>query len=78
MGSAEHRLPRKRPSAVEETTIRGLIGGVVVFIYFLTLWGSKMWHTDPQRYTNRIEVTGLYWHFVDLVWIFLFPTLYLL
>ena len=26
----------------------------------------------------RIEVAGLYWHFVDLVWIFLFPTLYLL
>jgi len=24
------------------------------------------------------EVAGLYWHFVDLVWIFLFPTLYLL
>jgi cytochrome c oxidase subunit III len=29
-------------------------------------------------YTNRIENTGLYWHFVDLVWIFLFPVLYLL
>jgi cytochrome c oxidase subunit 3 len=28
--------------------------------------------------TNRIEYTGLYWHFVDLVWIFLFPVLYLL
>ncbi|HJM83916.1 MAG TPA: cytochrome c oxidase subunit 3, partial [Candidatus Marinimicrobia bacterium] len=27
---------------------------------------------------NRIEVAGLYWHFVDLVWIFLFPILYLL
>jgi cytochrome c oxidase subunit 3 len=27
---------------------------------------------------NRIEIAGLYWHFVDLVWIFLFPVLYLL
>jgi cytochrome c oxidase subunit 3 len=31
----------------------------------------------PQRYIG-MEITGLYWHFVDLVWIFLFPMLYLL
>jgi cytochrome c oxidase subunit III len=29
-------------------------------------------------YYTPIEITGLYWHFVDLVWIFLFPLLYLL
>jgi len=28
-------------------------------------------------YFTPVEVTGLYWHFVDIVWIFLFPTLYL-
>ena len=39
--------------------------------------GSKMWFTDPERFTNRVEVSGLFWHFVDLVWIFLFPVLYL-
>ena len=33
---------------------------------------------NPERFTNRVEVAGLYWHFVDLVWIFLFPVLYLL
>ena len=32
----------------------------------------------PARFTNRVEVAGLYWHFVDVVWIFLFPVLYLL
>jgi heme/copper-type cytochrome/quinol oxidase subunit 3 len=61
------------------TGLHGLhvIGGMIVNSY---LWGPgrKMWKTDPQRFTNRIEVAGLYWHFVDLVWIFLFPTLYLL
>ncbi len=61
------------------TALHGLhiIGGVIVNAY---LWGpgSKMWKTDPQRFTNRVEVAGLYWHFVDLVWIFLFPVLYLL
>jgi len=30
------------------------------------------------EYHSPIEVTGLYWHFVDIVWIFLFPLLYLL
>lgn len=54
-----------------------VICGMAVNTYF---WGpgSKMWKTDPQRFTNRIEIAGLFWHFVDLVWIFLFPVLYLL
>ena len=30
------------------------------------------------EYYNPVEITGLYWHFVDIVWIFLFPLLYLL
>ena len=30
------------------------------------------------EYPTPIELTGLYWHFVDIVWIFLFPLLYLL
>jgi cytochrome c oxidase subunit 3 len=54
-----------------------VICGAVV-IGFLWGPGTKMWHTDPERFTNRIEVSGLFWHFVDLVWIFLFPVLYLL
>jgi cytochrome c oxidase subunit III len=31
-----------------------------------------------SEYYNPLEMTGLYWHFVDIVWIFLFPLLYLL
>jgi cytochrome c oxidase subunit 3 len=54
-----------------------VIGGALV-IGFLWGPGSKMWKTDPERFTNRIEISGLFWHFVDLVWIFLFPVLYLL
>ncbi len=61
------------------TGLHGLhvLGGMVVFAYLLGP-GAKMWASEPDRYTNRVEVTGLYWHFVDLVWIFLFPILYLL
>ncbi|MEM7232172.1 MAG: cytochrome c oxidase subunit 3 [Planctomycetota bacterium] len=54
-----------------------VLGGVVVLGYFAGP-GMKMWETEPERFTNRIEITGLYWHFVDLVWIFLFPAIYLL
>lgn len=51
--------------------------GMVVNLYLLGP-GSKMWKTDQARFTNRVEISGLFWHFVDLVWIFLFPVLYLL
>jgi len=54
-----------------------VIGGIVVFAY-LAGPGAKLWKENPDMYTNRIEAAGLYWHFVDLVWIFLFPSLYLL
>jgi cytochrome c oxidase subunit 3 len=61
------------------TGLHGLhvIGGIIVNVYLWT-FGSKMWKTQPKRFTNRVEIAGLYWHFVDLVWIFLFPVLYLL
>jgi cytochrome c oxidase subunit 3 len=77
-----HLLPSTSTFMAIYFTMTGLhglhvIGGLIVNGY---LWGpgSKMWRTEPERFTNRIEVAGLYWHFVDLVWIFLFPTLYLL
>jgi cytochrome c oxidase subunit 3 len=61
------------------TGLHGLhiVGGMVVMAYFLGP-GARMWKKFPEQFTNRIEYTGLYWHFVDLVWIFLFPVLYLL
>jgi cytochrome c oxidase subunit III len=51
--------------------------GAIVLAYF---WfqNRTMGRTQTERYTNRLEVGGLFWHFVDLVWIFLFPVLYLL
>ena len=61
------------------TGLHGLhvVGGMVVFAYLL-LTADKWYAAKRDQYTNRVEVTGLYWHFVDLVWIFLFPILYLL
>jgi cytochrome c oxidase subunit III len=61
------------------TGLHGLhvIGGMAVNAY---LWGpgSALWKTEPEHFTNRVENSGLFWHLVDLVWIFLFPILYLL
>lgn len=50
-----------------------LIGIVLVSVFAFAL------HKGAERFADaeRIEAAGLYWHFVDLVWIFLYPILYL-
>lgn len=54
--------------------IHMIIGiGILIWLYVKALKGS--YH---EHYYNPVEVTGLYWHFVDIVWIFLFPLLYLI
>ncbi|MEP6569386.1 MAG: cytochrome c oxidase subunit 3 family protein [Acidobacteriota bacterium] len=47
--------------------------GVLSVILFFS-WRGRY---GPE-YHNPVEISGLYWHFVDIVWIFLFPLLYLL
>ena len=61
------------------TGLHGLhiVGGMIVMGYFLGP-GAGLWKRNPAQFTNRIEYTGLYWHFVDLVWIMVFTLLYLL
>jgi cytochrome c oxidase subunit 3 len=74
-------LPRYGTYFAIYFTVTGLhalhiIGGVVVMLYFLTI-GSSLYRRNPEQFANRIEVTGIFWHFVDLVWITVFPILYL-
>jgi heme/copper-type cytochrome/quinol oxidase subunit 3 len=52
-----------------------VLGGVVPLLLFAALAGKGRF-TRPGNCS--VELLGLYWHFVDLVWIFLFPLLYLL
>lgn len=54
-----------------------VIGGMITNAYFLVAAPSYLEH-DRDLLINRVENSGLFWHFVDLVWIFLFPILYLL
>jgi cytochrome c oxidase subunit 3 len=51
-----------------------VFGGIVIFAIILLL--GLIGKLGPQHAT-LLEMTGLYWHFVDIVWIFLFPLLYL-
>ncbi|MCB1130252.1 MAG: heme-copper oxidase subunit III [Verrucomicrobiae bacterium] len=61
------------------TGLHGLhvIGGALVLCYYL-LFCRKMYLENPEWLANRVEVAGLFWHFVDLVWIFAFPIFYLM
>lgn len=60
------------------TALHGLhvVGGALVLLFF-TVFGKKLYLKNPEHLANRVEVGGLFWHFVDLVWIFLFPIMYL-
>jgi cytochrome c oxidase subunit 3 len=42
------------------------------------LWFMNRRGKFGRAYHTPVEIVGLYWHFVDVVWVFLFPTLYLL
>ncbi len=51
-----------------------LIGlGVMAYVIVLTRRGQ----VTPEHHPS-VELTGLYWHFVDIIWVFLFPLLYLI
>ena len=51
-----------------------MIVGIVIL--FVITWQAHKGRFD-EEYHAPVEMTGLYWHFVDIVWIFLFPLLYL-
>jgi heme/copper-type cytochrome/quinol oxidase subunit 3 len=50
--------------------LAGVIANLALLIMAL---GGHLW----SKVQHRVELAGLYWHFVDIVWIFLFPLLYL-
>jgi cytochrome c oxidase subunit III len=58
------------------TGLHGLhvIFGMAVMVWLLVRAQKGAF---TEEYNTPIEITGLYWHFVDLVWIYLFPLLYL-
>ena len=60
--------------------LTGLHGFHVLIGMFVILWlivRSLKGHFGPDYFTP-IDMGGLYWHLVDLIWIFVFPLLYLI
>jgi cytochrome c oxidase subunit 3 len=54
--------------------IHVVVGGTVLFILMIRTWRGRY----SSAYYTGLEMGGLYWHLVDLVWIFLYPLLYLI
>lgn len=52
-----------------------VLGGMIIFLLIL-VWAVL--GRFSAKHTQFVEMSGLYWHFVDIVWIFLFPLLYLI
>lgn len=52
-----------------------VIVGMALFVWLFVR--ARKGHFGPKHY-NAVEAVGLYWHIVDIVWIFLFPLLYLI
>ena len=59
--------------------LTGLHGAHVTggIIWLMSLWGLSMQEHMGQGDAERVEIAGLYWHFVDVVWIVIFTVVYL-
>lgn len=88
LGASEHANLSLTPAQLQNTTqiyfslyftmtglhaLHMIIGVGLMLVIAWMAWKGKF---DAQYYTP-VEMSGLYWHFVDIVWIFLFPLLYL-
>ena len=51
-----------------------IIGIGILTVLVVLAWRGRF----SSEYFSPVDITGLYWHFVDVVWIFLFPLLYLI
>ena len=51
---------------------------VTIGVVLITFFALRAWFTDAFRnHDTPVDLLGLYWHFVDIVWVFLFPLIYL-
>jgi heme/copper-type cytochrome/quinol oxidase subunit 3 len=59
--------------------LTGLHGAHVVIgiVWLLSLWARSMQGRLPTDKAEAVEISGLYWHFVDVVWIVIFTAVYL-
>ncbi len=60
-------------------TLTGLHGAHVTvgIVWLLSLYSRSMQGKLSSEHSEAVEIAGLYWHFVDIVWIFIFTAIYL-
>jgi cytochrome c oxidase subunit 3 len=51
---------------------------MTIGIALVLVLAAQVWRAGTNALADHVEIVGLYWHFVDLVWIFLYPCLYLI
>ena len=59
-------------------TLTATIVASLYGITLLSIFGGVRWLLKNRELADLVEVAGLYWHFVDLVWIILFTLVYLI
>ncbi len=59
------------------TGLHGIHVLVGIILMLWLMWRTSRGHFSPANYT-AVDLGALYWHLVDLIWIFLFPLLYLI
>jgi heme/copper-type cytochrome/quinol oxidase subunit 3 len=61
-------------------TLTGLHGAHVTagIVWLVTLWSRSVQGRLHDQHSEAIEIAGLYWHFVDIVWIIIFTAIYLI
>jgi heme/copper-type cytochrome/quinol oxidase subunit 3 len=59
--------------------LTGLHGAHVTMgiVWLLLLYSRSLQNKLPEHKSEAVEIAGLYWHFVDIVWIFIFTAIYL-
>ena len=67
-------LRRRRSSSSPASTARTSTVGI---FWLLSLWARSMQGQLGQEQAEAVEIAGLYWHFVDVVWIVIFTAVYL-
>src|SRR5947208_2959627 len=51
---------------------------VAIGVLLITIFALRAWFANAFRDRDTpVDLLGLYWHFVDIVWVFLFPLIYL-
>ena len=69
---------RKLLSSIEAESVKGMGDRAIIAIMVFTFARvSAVAALDRRDYT-KVEIAGLYWHFVDIVWIAIFTIVYLI